>query len=76
MPGNRQKAGQVDDHRLGSHPAQCWTYPHETQESDKALPAYLKCLEIDEKLNGRNSVDTAETLKCIGGVYNGMGDYN
>ena len=46
------------------------------KEFDKALPAYLKCLEIDEKLNGRNSVDTAETLKCIGGVYNGMGDYN
>lgn len=41
---------------------------------DEALKAYLKCLEIDEKLNGRNSIDTAETLKCIGGSYLGKGD--
>lgn len=41
---------------------------------DEALKAYLKCLEIDEKVNGRNSVDTAETIKCIGGSYLGKGE--
>jgi tetratricopeptide (TPR) repeat protein len=40
-----------------------------------ALESYSKCLEIKERVKGKDSFDTAITLSNIGIVYKNMGNY-
>ncbi len=41
----------------------------------KALEYYERCLEIETKIKGKDSIDVAETLNNIGSVYYNKGDY-
>ena len=40
-----------------------------------ALENYFKCLEIEYKVKGKGSIDTASTLNNIGLVYDSQGNY-
>ena len=41
----------------------------------KALDNFNKCLEIQTKIKGADSIDVAISLNNIGSVYDNIGDY-
>lgn len=40
----------------------------------KAIDYYFRCLNIQEMIKGKGSIDTASTFNCIGNVYFDQGD--
>ena len=43
---------------------------------DKALKLYEKCLELQERVKGKDSIETSLTLRNIGKIYSHQGNTN